>query len=127
VSQDDIDELADDFSHPIRQVRVFDTVLPLQGGGAYVGIVIATPLDASKRSILRLKEKSQFYLESFFAVHGREVWGTPKVGKMRIYVNIHPDSSAAAFHELDNFRELARERGVDVLIEKTLEGPVGDH
>jgi hypothetical protein len=121
------DDLADDFSHPIRQVHIFDTVLPLQGGGAYIGVVVASPLDDTQRSITRLREKLRFYLENFFTTHGRDVWGTPKAGKMRIYVNIHPDSSTLAFRVLDDFREEALHRGVHVIIRRTLEGPVGDH
>src|SRR5262245_56968302 len=57
------DYLADDFFHPIRQVHIFDTVLPLQGGGVYLGIVIASPLDDSDRSIARLREKERFYFD----------------------------------------------------------------
>jgi hypothetical protein len=121
------DDLADDFSHPIRQIEVFDTVLPLEGGGAYIGIVIATPLDGSRRSILRLTAKLAFYLEGFFSAYGRELWGTPKKGKMRIYINIHPRSSDTAFLVLQEFLETADKRGVEVRIQKSLDGPVGDH
>jgi hypothetical protein len=46
---------------------------------------------------------------------------------MRIYVNIHPESSVAAFEVLDQFRELAGAKGVDVIIERSLDAPVGDN
>jgi hypothetical protein len=54
---DAVYELADDSSHPIPRVYAYDTALTFKGGGAYLGIVIATPLDATSRSLMRLREK----------------------------------------------------------------------
>ena len=111
-------ELADDSTHPIPSVHIYDFVLTLGGGGAYLLITIATPLDASARSLARLNEKLRFYLESFWSEFGRREWGTPKEGKMKIYVNIHPNSSQKAFERLDSFLAEAHDRGVDVVIMK---------
>lgn len=63
-------ELADDPGHPIARVFAYDTALTFEGGGAYLGIVIATPLDASSRSLMRLREKEKFYLDSSFPSGG---------------------------------------------------------
>lgn len=109
-------QLADDFAHPIPRVYAYDTVLTLGGGGAYIGIVIAAPLDASERSLSRLRAKQRFYLESFFSDFGHKQWGTPKDRKMKIYVNIHPASSPQAFEVLHAFESEARDRGVDVVV-----------
>lgn len=124
---DDNPDLEDDSSHSIPRIEVFDTVVTFDGGGAYIGIVIATPMDASQRSLHRLIAKQHFYLESFFSAHGREKWGTPKQGKMRIYVNVHPDSSEAVFEMLNAFQRRAKERGVEVRISPTVGKVVRDH
>jgi hypothetical protein len=119
IDTTEIDELTDDLTHPIATVHSYDAVLTLGGGGVYLGIVIAAPLDASARSLARLREKQRFYLDSFFSEFGREKWGTPKDGKMKIYVSVHPASSQEAFKILDAFCDEARGRGIEILISKT--------
>lgn len=109
-------ELADDSKNPIPSVNVYDAVLSIGGGGAYLGIVISTSLDASARSLARLNEKLRFYLDSFWSEFGHREWGTPKEGKMKIYVRIHAGSSQEIFERLDSFGAEARSRGVDVVI-----------
>lgn len=106
----------DDPTHVISRLYAYDTVLTMEGGGAYIGMVIAAPLDASRRSLDRFRKKQRFYLESFFSDYGRREWGTPKEGKMKIYVTIHPESSAEAFEMLKSFDREARSRGVEVII-----------
>jgi hypothetical protein len=94
---------ADDPAHPISIVHAYDTVLTLGGGGAYLGIVISAPLDASTRSSARLREKLRFYLDSFHSEFGRNEWGTPRDGKMKIYVSVHPASSEETLNILNAF------------------------
>lgn len=113
-------DLSDDPNHPIPNVHAYDTVLTLGSGGAYLGIVIAAPLDATMRSLCRLREKQKFYLESFYSEFGREQWGTPKEGKMKIYINIHPSSSKEVFDVLGAFCNEARGRGVEVTITREI-------
>lgn len=55
--------------------------------------VIAAPLDAGTRSLQRLREKLGVYPDSFHSELGRKQWGTPRDGKMKIYVSVHPASS----------------------------------
>jgi hypothetical protein len=120
-TEDEMDrsqELADDLRHPIPRVHAYDTVLTFSGGGAYLGIVIPHPLDASSRSLLRLQEKQRFYLDSFHSEFGRQQWGTPKADKMKIYVSVHPGSSDPVFELLEKFAKAARDRGVYVIITK---------
>jgi hypothetical protein len=111
-------DLADDDTHPIPSVHVYDFALTFAGGGARLLITIATPLDASARSLARLNEKLRFYIDSFWSEFGQREWGTPKEGKMKIYVNIHPESSRGAFERIDSFSVEAHSRGVDVEIMK---------
>ena len=113
-------KLNDDSMHPIPRVHAYDTVLTLGGGGAYLGMVIAAPLDASTRSLSRLQEKQRFYLDSFYSEYGRKEWGTPKDGKMKIYASVHPESSEEAFEMLNTFGREARDRGVEVVIMKSV-------
>jgi hypothetical protein len=108
-------DLADDPAHPLPSVDVFDAVLTVGGGGASLGMVIAAPLEASTRSLARLNEKLKFYLDSFWSEFGHREWGTPKEGKMKIYVRIHPGSSQEVFERLESFSAEARSRGVDVV------------
>ena len=108
--------LSVDESHPIVSVHAFDNVITFDGGGAYLGMVIASPLDSSERSMARLVEKQQFYLDSFFSDYGKNEWGTPREGKMVIFVSLHPSSSPAVFEQFRSFEEMARRRGVQVEI-----------
>jgi hypothetical protein len=108
--------LADDPAHPIPSVNVFDAALTMGGGGASLGIVIAAPLEANTRSLARLNEKLRFYLNSFWTEFGHREWGTPREGKMKIYVRIHSGSSPEVFERLDSFSAEARSRGVDTVI-----------
>ena len=109
-------ELADDLTHPIPSVHAYDFALTFAGGGARLLITIATPLDSSARSMARLNEKLRFYLDSFWSEFGHREWGTPKEGKMKIYVSIHLGSSQEVFERLDSFCAEAHSRGVDVEI-----------
>jgi hypothetical protein len=112
-------QFADDPTHPIPCVYAYDADLTFAGGGAYLGIVIAAPLDASTRSKARLQEKLRFYLDSFYSEFGHKTWGTPVTGKMKIYVRVHPNSSDETFQVIDAFRtEAAKPRGVDLIIDK---------
>ena len=116
-------QFADDLAHPIPCVYAYDTVLTFADGGAYLGIVIAAPLDASIRSLARLREKLSFYLDSFYSAFGRKEWSTPKSGKMKIYVNVHPESSQETFRILDAFDIEASSRGVELVISKEVYSP----
>jgi hypothetical protein len=111
----------DEPGHPIPCVYTYDTALTFAGGGAYLGIVIATPLGADAQSLARLKEKLSFYLESLYSEFGRQEWGTPVPGKMKIYARVHPNSSEETFKILDIFHaDEAAPRGVQLIITKIL-------
>lgn len=116
-------QFPDDLAHPIPCVYAYDTVLTFAGGGAYLGIVIAAPLDASIQSLARLRAKLTFYLDGFYSAFGRKQWSTPKSGKMKIYVNVHPESSEQTFRILDAFDAEASSRGVELVISKELHSP----
>lgn len=109
-------DFRDDESHPIARIYVYDQVVTFDGGGAYLGFVITRPLDSSQYSLARFSEKQRFLLESFFSDYGRTTWGTPRAGKMKIFISLHPDSSPAAFELLRRFEEESKLRGVELRV-----------
>jgi hypothetical protein len=110
------DELADDDSHPIPRVRVVDYVRTIEGGGAGYGLVIARPIAADQRSMHRLATKLGAYVEDFFSDESREKQGTPAPGRMWILVNIHRDSSPAAFEMIKDHIPWMHENGINLTI-----------
>ena len=106
-----------DESHAIANVHSYDGVITFEGGGVYLGMVISAPLDESERTLARFAEKQRFYLESFFSEYGKREWGTPRENKMKIFVDIHRRSSAAAFELLKRFELEANGRGVELRVQ----------
>ena len=115
---------ADDDSHPIPRVGVIDVVRTFKGGGAYYGLVIATPLESDERSIARLVKKLEGYVSDFFSAESAAAQGTPKPGKMRIYVNVHPDSDPRVFEILREYEPWIRRNGIKLIIGTDLGPPV---
>src|SRR5262245_15135350 len=117
---------ADDDSHPIPRVGVIDAVTTFKGGGAYYGLVIATPLESDERSIARLVKKLEGYVSDFFSRESAAAQGTPKPGKMRIYVNVHPDSDPRVFEILREYEPGIRDNGIKLIVGTDL-GPLVQH
>jgi hypothetical protein len=118
------DLYSDDFTHPIRQLGVIDTVVELKGGGAYYGITIATPLGGDVRSQERLLRKIEAYLGDFRSERSRRRNGEPTPAKCKITVGIHPDSDPVIFELLERCRPWVEENGVDFRISTTAIGVV---
>jgi len=119
--------LFDDDSHPIPCVHVIDAWISLDGGGAYFGLVIASPLYYDERSIFRLNRKFEGYVSEFFSPNAMVNYGTPKAGKMRIYVSIHPESDRRVFEILEEFEHRIGEKGIRLIVSKKLESSVIQH
>jgi hypothetical protein len=111
------DSIAIDDSHPIANIHSYDSVVKFEGGGAYLGMVVSSPLDQSPRSLSRFAAKQRFYLESFFSEYGKKEWGTPVECKMKIFIRMHPASSASAFESLESFKREAGRHGVEVRVD----------
>jgi hypothetical protein len=114
---------ATDDSLPIPRVDVIDAVLTLEGGGAYYGLVIATPLKSDERSIARLVKKLERYVSDFFSPESAAAQGTPKPGKMRIYVNVHPDSDPRVFAILREYEPWIRNNGIKLIVSTDVRPP----
>jgi hypothetical protein len=118
--QDD-DVYGDDESHPIPRVGVIDCTLALEGGGAYYGLVIASPMQSDERSRKRLDRKLQNYINDFLSEQSAKERGTPKIGKMRIYVGIHPASDPEIFSLIESWRERIERNSIELLITTKLD------
>jgi hypothetical protein len=95
-----IDTAENDDSHPIPSLDVIDVNAIKRSGGADQGIVIATPLDASARSIFRLFTKIDGYLNYIASDEFRSECGRPSAETTSIVVDIHPDSTRDIFELL---------------------------
>ena len=83
----------EDANHPIPRLDTYDTLLEF-AKGAYLGIVIATPLKDDERSRARLRRKFEVALGYFRSVDYLARCGTPQPAHCRLYVNIHSGSDA---------------------------------
>ena len=110
------DDLEDDASHPIQRVNVIDVIRGIQGGGAAYGLVIARPLEADRKSLVRLKKKIEIYVESFFSEDARKARGTPTPGRMWIYVHVHKDSNPEAREVIARYESLMLESGIELIV-----------
>jgi hypothetical protein len=58
-------------------------------------------------------------LDSFHSDFGRKEWDTPKPGKMKIYIDVHPQSSEQTFQTIETFHAKASAQGVELVINRT--------
>ena len=91
-------ELQDDNSHPIPSVDLCDVHGERKDGGHDLVIVIASPVEADRRSQKRLVEKLRKYLTAIEALRGRGA------GDCRVLVKAHRDSDEAIFELLERSR-----------------------
>ena len=105
-----IDVAQQDDSHPIPRLDVIDVNAIKRGGGADQVIVIASPLDASPRSVFRLFTKIDGYLNYLASEHFREECGPPSPASTRIVVRIHSGSAHDIFALLEDAAPWVQER-----------------
>jgi hypothetical protein len=111
----------DDPSHSIPRVGVIDAVLETDQGLRY-GLVIATPLDSSDRSLSRLKRKCDGYLADFRSAETQANLAKRGRGEKYIYVYIHPASSSEARAEIALCKSRAESDGIKFLVTESLPG-----
>ena|SRR5690242_17717342 len=117
------DEYEDDEGHPIARVRAIDVETKLKGGGAYYGLVIASPLAGDQRSQNRLLQKLQAYVDDFHSPEFLERSGRPSPQNCHIYVEIHPDSDPVIFELLEKCRQWVERNGITFVIETDFKTP----
>ena len=107
----------DDPDHPIPWMGVLDLVGIRKGGGADLCIIIASPLAADTRSLTRLLDKIQSYLEHLRSPEFTEKAGIPSPSNTAIIVRIHPDSAPEAFELLARSGDWVRSNQARLKIE----------
>lgn len=90
---DVLDDGLDDDSHPIPRLDTIDVHAVLSGGGSTLVVVIASPLDDSPRSVLRLFRKIEGHLSYIDSDGYRAECGAPDPARTVIEVTLHRDSS----------------------------------
>ena len=105
----------EDVSHPIPRPDTLDALVE-SNRGAYVGIVIATPLldDTVSRACLERKVAVSLGYFSFPAL--REKHGTPDLSHCRVYVDVHAASDATMLDLIDYYCSQFPANGVTAVV-----------
>lgn len=88
-----VDDGSNDDSHPIPNLDVIDVYLTLKGGGASLGLVMATPLQADVRSMYRLFRKIDSYLQFIASPDHEDKCGKATPENTRIDIAMHKDTA----------------------------------
>jgi hypothetical protein len=72
--------------------------------GAYVGIVIASPLRDDEVSRARLREKIEVTLSYFESAEYQEKYGRPNREHSRFWINVHYDSDQSMLELIEHYR-----------------------
>lgn len=92
----------EDANHPIPRLDTLDTVVTTERG-AYVGIVIATPLRDDEASRERLRRKFELTLGYFHTPEYRKRCGPPMPDRSKMYVNIHAGSDSSMLQVVEHY------------------------
>jgi hypothetical protein len=106
-----------DEDHPIPDVDVVDINTVKGGGGSDLFIVIASPLQADRRSLERLLRKIERYLEFIKSDQFRLESGDATAQNTRLILKIHPDSDPLAFELLERNTEWVRNNDATLVID----------
>jgi len=108
-----VDSREIDDTHPIPNLTVIDVHGVRESGGSVMAVIIATPMDATPRSIFRLFRKLSAHLDYKDTEEYREQCGE---GPTDIEVSIHPDSDAAVFDLLAALPDFVERRGARLTV-----------
>ena len=106
----------EDIDHPIPRLDTLD-VLRFTDRGAYVGIVIASPLKDDAISRARLLRKIEVSLGYFRSAEYRERYGAPDPKRSRLWVHVHADSDARMLALLEHYCSQFVANGVTARLE----------
>jgi hypothetical protein len=94
----------EDQGHPIPRLDSLDVQLTADKG-AYVGIVIASPLKDNEMSRARLHEKVEVSVRYFRTAEYRERYGAPCRERSRFGFHVHYGSDASMLQLIEHYRE----------------------
>ena len=95
---------AEDRDHPIPRLDTLDVHVETKRG-AFVAIIIATPLRDDEMSRARLQEKVEVSLSYFQSAEYREKYGTPCRAHSRIWIKVHCNSDTAMLQLIEHYRK----------------------
>ena len=107
----------DDAAHPIPSLAVIDVSTILVGGGADLHIVVACPLTADRRSLVRLQNKIEAYIRHILSQEFQAEAGAPNPGNTTIKVDLHPDSAPEVYDFLVRSKSWVLANGATLKIE----------
>ncbi len=116
VNHAEIEDVADDISHPIPALGVVDVTVIKSGGGADLHIVIAKPIQGDVSSQQRLLDKIAGYLGFIGSVEFRAEAGEPSPPNTHVIVQIHPESSLAVFDLLERCKPWVQESRATLVV-----------
>ena len=105
---------------PIPSVDTIDTVVRLKGGGAYYGLIVASPLPGDEISQQRLLNKIAAYIQDFYSDASLSISGRPTMENSRIHVRIHPESDPVVFELLARCRNWVEGNHIQFIIDTDL-------
>jgi hypothetical protein len=106
----------EDANHPIPRLDTLDVHLSTDKG-AYVGIVIATPLKNDDLSKARLQRKIEISLEYFLSSEYRALHGAPCRTKSRLWINVHADTDAEMLALIEHYRVQIEANNVSAIVQ----------
>ena len=109
-----------DEEHPVPDLGVVDVNTVKTGGGADLFIIVASPLAAEKRSLVRLLRKVEVYLEFLQSDAFQEESGPVTPESTSIVVKMHRDSAKEAFELLYRNAEWVRSNGATLVVDPCL-------
>jgi hypothetical protein len=109
----DVDE-----RHPIPRVDAYDALLTTDQG-AYLGLVIASPLRDDEVSRIRLQRKLEMYMTYFQSPEYRDRCGAPSPTHCKIYVSIHSSSDAAMLDLVNHYLDQMPSNGICPILKLT--------
>jgi hypothetical protein len=109
---------AQDLTHPIPRLDTIDTELTTDRG-AYIGIVIASPLIDDPLSKARLLEKVELYLSYFESPQFLKRCGEARPDRCRIYVSVHSGTDPKMLDLIDQCGARILVKGITPVIQLT--------
>jgi hypothetical protein len=112
-----VDGGEDDESHAIPSPSNLDIHAVKRGGGSDLVIIVATPLLADTRSVYRLFQKIDNYLQFIAGDAYKKECGNPSKESTRIIVRAHDETDPAMFELLDSVGDWVASRNASLVVE----------
>jgi hypothetical protein len=108
----------EDTTHPIVNPAHLDVRATLRGGGSDLKIIIPAPLQTDPRSIYRLFQKIDNYLQYINSEAYQKECGVPNSETTRIIVCAHPKTDIAIFQLLNGVGDWVKSRNASLTVER---------